>query len=130
MNIHTDTGNSNTETRDAASDLPLQADPQIAAWGPEALALRNRRNREHQASVAASRPGWIRRNAYYYSCLKRLLRHLVEPGKRVLNVRCQTGFLLDALEPSYGVGVEISREMVEVAQAENPQFTYYESFPE
>jgi SAM-dependent methyltransferase len=130
MNIHTDTGNSNTETRDAASDLPLQSDPQIAAWGPEALALRNRRNREHQASVAASRPGWIRRNAYYYSCLKRLLRHLVEPGKRVLNVRCQTGFLLDAIEPSYGVGVEISPEMVEVARTEHSRFQYEEAFPE
>ena len=130
MNIHTDTGNGHTETRAAASDLPLQSDPRIAAWGPEALALRNRRNREHQASVAASRPGWIRRNAYYYSCLKRLLRHLVEPGKRVLNVRCQTGFLLDALEPSYGVGIEISPEMVEVARAEHSRFHYEEAFPE
>ena len=44
------------------------------------------------------RANWIRRNKYYYESLKRLLRHLVEPGKRVLNIRCQTGFLLDALQ--------------------------------
>jgi hypothetical protein len=118
-----------SETRDNVSDLPLQS-MQITAWGPEALALRNRRNREHQASLATSRFGWIRRNAYYYTCLKRLLRHLVEPGKRVLNMRCETGFLLDALEPGYGVGVEISGEMVEVARATHPRFHYEEAFPE
>src|SRR5580704_19167098 len=122
--------NTNTEATENISDLPLSPDSRVAGWGPEALALRNRRNREHQASVAATRPKWIRRNAYYYACLKRLLRHLVEPGKRVLNVRCQTGFLLDALEPSYGVGVEISQEMVEVAGTAHPRFHYEEAFPE
>jgi SAM-dependent methyltransferase len=55
---------------------------------------------------------------------------LVEPGKRVLNIRCQTGFLLDALHPRYGVGVEISPEMVAVARAAHPQFMYLEAFPE
>jgi hypothetical protein len=100
------------------------------AWGPQALQLQNERNRQHQAAFASARAKWIRRNKYYYKCLKRLLRHLVEPGKRVLNIRCQTGFLLDALQPSHGVGVEISPEMVAVAQAARPQFTYYEAFPE
>jgi hypothetical protein len=54
----------------------------------------------------------------------------VEPGKRVLNMRCQTGFLLEALQPSHGVGVEISPEMVEIARAAHPQFRYEEAFPE
>jgi hypothetical protein len=43
-----------------------------------------------------------------YELLGRLLRHLTEPGKRVLNIRCQTGFLLNAVRPGYGVGVDIS----------------------
>ncbi|HEY3825541.1 MAG TPA: glycosyltransferase [Bryobacteraceae bacterium] len=122
--------NSRSETGENASELPAQSDSPVLAWGPEALALRNRRNREHQASVAAARSGWIRRNRYYYSCVKGLLRHLVEPGKRILNIRCQTGWFLDALQPSYGVGVEISPEMVEVARADHPQFQYEEAFPE
>jgi SAM-dependent methyltransferase len=104
--------------------------PSPAAWGPEALELRNQLNKKHQSIHARSRPGWIRRNSYYYECLKRLLRRLVEPGKRVLNIRCQTGHLLDALRPSDGVGVEISQEMIEVARDQHPAFTYYESFPE
>ena len=104
--------------------------PPLVAWGPEALRSQNERNRQHQSVFAKTRGGWIRRNKYYYECLKRLLRHVVEPGKRVLNIRCQTGFLLDALQPSYGVGVEISPEMVAIASAAHPRFSYYESFPE
>jgi len=98
--------------------------------GPQALRLQNERLRQIQSAVAAARPTWIRKNKYYYECLKRLLGRLVEPGRRVLNVRCQTGFLLDALQPAQGVGVEISSEMVEVAKAGYPRFTYHEAFPE
>ena len=101
-----------------------------SAWGPKALELQNERIRQNQSVWAATRAKWIRRNKYYYGCLKRLLQHLVEPGKRVLNIRCQTGHLLHALQPSYGVGVEISAEMVAVARAAHPQFTYHEAFPE
>jgi len=115
----------------AETPAPSRLDSEAAsAWGPKALQLQNERNRKHQSTWAARRAKWVRRNRYYYECLKRLLRHLVEPGKRVLNIRCQTGFLLDALQPSYGVGVEISAEMVAVARAAHPQFTYREAFPE
>lgn len=99
-------------------------------WGPEALQSQNERNRRHQSVYAKARAAWHRRNKYYYGCLKRTLRHIVEPGKRVLNIRCQTGFLLDALQSEYGVGIEISPEMVDVARASYPRFTYHESFAE
>src|SRR5580692_3929885 len=36
--------------------------PSPAAWGPEALELRNQTNKKHQSIHARSRPGWIRRN--------------------------------------------------------------------
>ena len=100
------------------------------AWGTEPLAQRNAVNARHQARVAAARPGWIEKNWYYYDSLKRLLCRLAEPGKRVLNIRCQTGFLLAAMKPSSGAGVEISSEMVEIARRENPGFEYSQSFPE
>ncbi len=100
------------------------------AHGAEALRAQNERNRQHQSAHASERAGWIRRNRYYYECLRRVLRCIVEPGKRVLNIRCQTGHLLDAVRPAYGVGVEISPEMVAVARATYPAFHYHESFPE
>ncbi|MGD0125475.1 MAG: glycosyltransferase [Terriglobia bacterium] len=112
---------------DATTPGPSDSTP---AWGPKALDQQNERNRRHQSVWAGTRAKWIRRNRYYYECLKRLLRHLVEPGKRILNIRCQTGFLLDALEPSYGVGLEISSEMIAVAREAQPRFTYVEAFPE
>lgn len=110
-----------------------QPGPQLVpdlAQGPEVLQFRNECNRLHQSTVAATRDKWIRRNKYYYSLLCRLLRHLVEPGKRVLNIRCQTGFLLKDLQPQYGVGVDISGEMIEVARTTHPEFKYHQAFPE
>jgi len=117
----------------SAAETPTASrlDPEVAhARGPQTLRLQNGINRKHQSHLAPTRAKWIRRNWYYYECLKRLLRHLVDPGKRVLNIRCQTGFLLDALRPSYGVGVEISPEMIAVARAAHTHFSYYEAFPE
>lgn len=109
---------------------PLAGSRDTPEWGMAALQSHNERNRRHQSAFAHVRAAWIRRNKYYYQCVTRLLRHLVEPGKRVLNVRCQTGFFLDALQPSYGVGVEISPEMIAIARSSYPQFNYYEAFPE
>jgi len=60
-------------------------------WGPAALERRRERTRNHLASIASRREGWIKRNRYYYELLGRLLRFLVEPQKRVLSVRCDIG---------------------------------------
>ena len=114
---------------EVATAPPPLADDSVA-WGPAALQVQNEKNRRHQSVHARTRANWIRRNKYYYNCLERLLRHLVEPDKRILNLRCQTGFLLSSLRPSYGIGVEISPEMVAVAREAHPEFTYKESFPE
>jgi hypothetical protein len=58
------------------------------------------------------------------------LGQLVEPGKRALCINCETAFLLDALRPDYGVGVDISEEMVAVAQQGYPQYSYHQAYPE
>jgi len=100
------------------------------SWGPSALQLRNEQNRLHQAAHAKTRNNWIRRNKYYYNLLAKVFRHIVEPGKRVLNINCETGFLLNAVRPAYGVGVDISAEMLDVARSINPTFTYHQAFPE
>jgi len=100
------------------------------AWGPQALRERNEQTRRLQAVQASSRADWLRRNRYYYQILTGLLKYLVEPGKRLLNVRCETGFILEALRPAYGVGVEISAELIAAARQQHPQFTYVKSFPE
>src|SRR5689334_20728243 len=90
------------------------------SWGPAALHQRNERTRQHQDTQAPRRERWIRKNRYYYALLRRLLGHLTEPGKKVLHVGCETGFLLDALQPSSATGVDPSREMLAIARSRHP----------
>ncbi len=87
-----------------------------AAWGPDALRGVREARRKQQEGIAAGRGAYVRKNRYFYDKLKTTLRYIVEPGKRVLELRCETGHLLAAVEPAYGVGVEISDAIVRVAQ--------------
>lgn len=119
----------NTQSTSVAEPSNQVASERLA-WGPQALQLRNSLNRQQQSAVAERRPHWHRRNAYYYELLLRALRHAIEPGKRLLNLRCQTGLFLDGLSPSHGVGVDISPEMINVARRTHPRFTYFEALPE
>jgi len=113
-----------------ASPHPVSAPPARADVECDPLAERRDARRRHQERIAPLRQRWIDRNGYYYECVYRLLRFIIEPGKRVLNVRCQTGHFLDAVSPSRGVGVEISQRLVDVARARCPRFTFVQSDPE
>jgi len=104
-------------------------DPQ-RNWGPSALQEVREARRRHQESVAAQRSSWIRTNRYFYGSLQRLLQFIVEPGRRVLGIRCDTGDYLAGTKPSCGVGVDISDAMVSCAQAEHPELQFVRSEPE
>jgi SAM-dependent methyltransferase len=70
-------------------------------------------------------PEWAeRKSAYYFRGLTRLLRFLVPAGSRVLEIGCANGDLLAALEPSHGVGVDLSGRMVEVARKRHPELQF------
>lgn len=99
-------------------------------FGPEALDRRRDRVRAHQATIAFARQAWIKNNKYFYSSVQKLFRFLIEPGKKVLSLRCQTGFFLDAAQAGRGVGVDLSEEMIAVAKSENPNFEFQVSNPE
>jgi SAM-dependent methyltransferase len=97
------------------------------AWGLEVLRGVREARRQQQEEIAAKREKYIRTNRYFYDQLKKTLRYIIEPGKRVLELRCETGHLLAAVEPAYGVGVEISDGMVRVAQEKNPSLYFVRS---
>ena len=101
-----------------------------AGWGPEALEEVREARRQQQAAIAGHRDKWIQANRYFYNRLKRALSYIVEPNKRVLEIRCETGHLLASVNPSYGVGVEISDAMVECAQKQHPELHFVKSDPE
>ena len=93
-------------------------------WGPAALEQRRDRSRQHLAAIASRRENWIKRNRYYYELVRRLLRFLVEPQKKVLSVRCGTGYHLAAVAPKQGKGVDVCAEIVEIARQQNPCLLY------
>jgi SAM-dependent methyltransferase len=67
---------------------------------------------------------WKRKNLYYYELIERILRFHIPPGSSVLEIGCGTGDLLAALEPSRGVGVDISPRIVEIARGKYPRMTF------
>jgi len=67
---------------------------------------------------------WRRRNRGYHELIENVYRFHVPAGSSVLEIGCGTGELLAALEPSRGVGVDVSRRMVEVASERFPAIEF------
>jgi SAM-dependent methyltransferase len=88
------------------------------------MSERKRRILELADRLAPERNSWIRRNSYYYEEDYRYMRFLVAEGLRVLDLGCGTGRLLAELKPSYGVGVDISRRMIEVAKHDHANLKF------
>lgn len=119
-----------TQSGSFTSDALAVADTKKEEWGPAALTKRRQRSAQHLASLAGKREHWIESNRYYYRLLRRLLQFLVEPGKRVLCVRCGTGALLPAMRPQLAKGIDICSEIIEVAKQRRPEFDYRVAFPD
>ncbi len=79
----------------------------------------------HYDSLALRRDDYRKRNYYYYSLLGKQYRYFVPEGKRVLEIGCSTGDLLASCKPSWGVGVDISPAMIELAQKKYPSLHFY-----
>lgn len=80
--------------------------------------------REQADKLAAERDRWAARHPYYYEEELRYLRFLVPPGKSILQLGCGNGHLLDALQPSHGVGVDFSTAKISRAKSAHPNLTF------
>jgi len=63
----------------------------------------------------------------YHKRIAKVYRFLVRPGLRVLELGCGAGDLLASLDPEYGVGVDFSSKMVEMAKSRHPDLTFIET---
>jgi SAM-dependent methyltransferase len=109
----------------ASAETRAVADAMAAGqFGPSALKRRADEVRQHYDRVAASRGEYVADNAYYYEQVYRLLRFIVPPGKRVLQVGCLTPDFLNAVAPSHGVGIDFSPQQVEAARARFPHLHF------
>jgi len=79
---------------------------------------------ESYDKIAQIRDNWIKKNRYYYNYLKKILNFIVEPNSKVLQIKCETGFFLNAVAPSEGLGVDSSGQMVELASKKYPSLKF------
>jgi len=74
--------------------------------------------------IAPRRDRYIRRNWYYYQNLTRFYRYNIPEGSRVIEIGCGTGYLLNALKPSVGLGIDFSPAMISRARENYPQLRF------
>ena len=76
--------------------------------------------------VSRTHDTWRERHQTYYGEQTALLQRLIPPGLRVLEVGCATGNTLAALQPSHGVGLDVSPRMLDIARARHPHLRFVE----
>lgn len=80
---------------------------------------------DHYNAIAPQRDDFIKRNSYYYNLLYSYYRFFIPKNKRILEIGCGTGELLNALSPSFGMGIDISKEMTRIASEKFPHFSFF-----
>lgn len=67
---------------------------------------------------------WARRNRAYHRLIESIFKFLVPTGSSVLEIGSGRGDLIGALEPRFGVGVDVSPEMAAAATSRHPGLTF------
>lgn len=67
---------------------------------------------------------WLDKNQFFYQQDRHYMRFLIPKNLRVLDLGCGTGDLLAELKPSYGVGIDFSEPMLEVAREQYPDLHF------
>lgn len=80
--------------------------------------------RRHFDEIAEVYDAGKERQWYYYDYLVRIYKEHVPPHSSVLDVGCGTGSILHRLEPTRGVGLDLSPRMVHLARAKYPNLEF------
>jgi Glycosyltransferases involved in cell wall biogenesis len=83
--------------------------------------------RTHWDAIARKRDHWQGLGKWYHKRLFEIYRFLVSPNQRILEVGCGVGHLLAHLQPSRGVGIDFSAEMIARAKQYHPEHEYYQA---
>ncbi|MDR1584279.1 MAG: glycosyltransferase, partial [Prevotellaceae bacterium] len=74
--------------------------------------------------TAEKREWWNKRNSFYHTMLERYFSFIIPKGKRVIEIGCGSGNLLNAVRPAYGLGIDFAPEVVEIARAKYPHLRF------
>jgi Methylase involved in ubiquinone/menaquinone biosynthesis len=77
--------------------------------------------------VANKTDKWKRYSGYYHRRLEEVLQFVVPPEQRVIEIGCGRGDLLAALNPSYGVSVDFSAEIIRRAKYRYHNLNFFEA---
>jgi SAM-dependent methyltransferase len=80
----------------------------------------------HWDTIAQKRDHWSGMGRWYHRRLSDIYRYLVNPNQRVLEIGCGMGDLLASLQPSQGVGVDFSPEMITRARQKHPGLEFHQ----
>ncbi|MDA3816604.1 MAG: glycosyltransferase [Prolixibacteraceae bacterium] len=69
---------------------------------------------------ALKRDKWKKRNRFYQKMLQKQFSFIIPEGSTVLELGCSTGDLLNAVKPSYGLGVDFSENAINIAKEKYP----------
>lgn len=106
------------------SSVSLSQPGASAAPARRQFSPRKQRTLELAERTAQQRDEWIAHHRFFFEEDWRFLKFLVPAGKRVLDLGCGTGALLNELQPAVGVGIDFSRAMVERARTAHPHLTF------
>jgi len=82
------------------------------------------KSRVYFEQAAEKRLYWKNRNAYYSSYLMQYFAFLIPAGSRVAELGCGTGDLLNAVKPSFGLGLDFSANILEIASERFPDLKF------
>ncbi|MBN1457517.1 MAG: glycosyltransferase, partial [Sedimentisphaerales bacterium] len=68
---------------------------------------------------------WRRRNSYYYQWLEKIYKYSIPEKSKVLHIGCDCGDLLNAVKPSYGVGVDPDAQCIQLAEKRFPHLNFH-----
>lgn len=80
----------------------------------------------HWNKIAKKRDHWSGMGGWYHKRLKQIYKFLVSPNQRVLEIGCGKGDLLASLNPSHGVGIDFSEEMIVRAKQAYPELEFHQ----
>jgi len=88
------------------------------------MSTRTDQVRQHFDALAGELGQWRRRNRFYHDDRARYLAYVVGEGKRILEIGCGNGELLDSLRPALGVGIDLSPATVALAKENYPELQF------
>lgn len=82
---------------------------------------------QHWDQVASKLDHWQGWGGFYQRQLSLRYQYLVPPGQRILEIGCGLGDLLSSLQPSLGVGVDFSYNMMQRAARLHPNLHFFQA---